>query len=296
MKRLMISTALATLIGTAAMAQDSMFRAESDPLELHASEFIGKRVYASEAAVDGDAFDGIQDGWEDIGEINDVVLTRDGKVEAVLVDIGGFLGIGERQVAVDMDAVRFVADNATADDEADYFLVINAARATLEGAPEYSWTDAPMTGDGEATDQAAAAADTATEAAGETAAEASDASAAATGTTADATAEAMTREPISRDGYAALAAADLTTEMLTGAAAYDANDEWIGELSELIVDEQGKLTDAVIDVGGFLGIGEKPVKLAMNEVDILRKGEGGEVRVYVPMTREQLEALPTYDK
>ena len=124
----------------------------------------------------------------------------------------------------------------------------------------------------------------------------SDASAAATGTTADATAEAMTREPISRDGYAALAAADLTTEMLTGAAAYDANDEWIGELSELIVDEQGKLTDAVIDVGGFLGIGEKPVKLAMNEVDILRKGEGGEVRVYVPMTREQLEALPTYDK
>ena len=61
MKRLMISTALATLVATAAMAQDNPFRAESDPLEIHASEFIGKRVYASEAAVEGNAFNGIQD-------------------------------------------------------------------------------------------------------------------------------------------------------------------------------------------------------------------------------------------
>ena len=295
MKRLMISTALATLVATAAMAQDNPFRAESDPLEIHASEFIGKRVYASEAAVEGNAFNGIQDGWENIGEINDVVLSRDGTVEAVIVDIGGFLGIGERQVAVDMGAVRFVADSATADDEGDYFLVINAARATLEGAPEYAWKNTPMTAAGEAVDEAATAVGNAAEATGETVADTAADAAAAAGTAVDATADAVTREPVARDGYAAVAGVDLTTEMLTGAAAYDANDEWIGELSELIVDEQGKLSDAVIDVGGFLGIGEKPVKLAMSEVDILRKADGNDVRVYVPMTKEQLEALPTYD-
>jgi len=33
----------------------------------------------------------------------------------------------------------------------------------------------------------------------------------------------------------------------------------------------------------------------MSEVDILRKADGNDVRVYVPMTKEQLEALPTYD-
>ena len=112
MKNLMISTAMAALFGTSALAQDTMFRASADPMEIHASEFIGKRVYASEAAIEGDAFDGLQDGWEDIGEINDVIVSRNGTVDAVLVDIGGFLGIGERQVAVDMKSIRFVADSA----------------------------------------------------------------------------------------------------------------------------------------------------------------------------------------
>ncbi len=296
MKNLMISTALLAFAGTAAIAQDMKFRAEADPMEVHASEFIGQRVYSSEAAVDGDAFDGLQDGWEDIGEVNDVILSRDGSVEAVLVDIGGFLGVGERQVAVDMGALHFVSDSATADNEEDYFLVMNASRANFEEAPEYSWGRAAMEKTEAAVDDAATATAETAEGAADAVGDAATATGAAVTEAANDTADAMTREPVVRDGYMAAAEEDLTTEMLTGAKAYDANDEWIGEVSELILDDQGNITHGIIDVGGFLGIGEKPVELAMNDIDILREDGGDDVRIYVSMTREEMEALPTYDK
>ncbi len=296
MKHLMISTAFLALTGGAAHAQDAMFRATADPMEIHASEFIGKRVYASEAAVEGDSFDGLQDGWEDVGEINDVILARDGKVDAVLVDIGGFLGIGERQVAVEMGSIKFVADSATPEDESDYFLVMNASRANFEEAPEYSWKHDAMDSAGTAMDTAATKTGEAAGAAATAVGDAAQATGEAMSDTANTAADAMTREATMRDGYEAAAPTEITTEMLTGAKAYDFADQWIGEVSELILDDQGKLTDAVIDVGGFLGIGEKPVKLAMTDVDILRQSGGDEIRVYVPMTQEQLEALPTYQK
>ncbi len=296
MKKLMISAAFAALATSSAVAQDATFRTEADQMEIVASDFIGKRVYASEAAVEGDAFDGLQDGWEDIGEINDVIFSRGGSVDAVLVDIGGFLGIGERKVAVDMDALRFASDSSTADDEADYFLVMNAGRAAFEEAPEYHWGHAAMENTENAVESAAAATAEAVDNAAEATAEAVDSAAEATAEVASEAADAVTREPIMRDGYDAAAEEDLTTEMLTGAKAYDANDEWIGEVSRLIINENGKITHGIVDVGGFLGIGEKPVELAMADIDILREKAGDDLRVYIPMTKEELEALPTYDK
>jgi hypothetical protein len=44
---------------------------------------------------------------ENIGSISDVLLSEDGEVMAVLVGVGGFLGIGQKDVAVAMDALEF---------------------------------------------------------------------------------------------------------------------------------------------------------------------------------------------
>ncbi|MBO0661878.1 PRC-barrel domain-containing protein [Jiella sp. CQZ9-1] len=44
---------------------------------------------------------------DSIGEITDVLVSKDGKVMAVLVGVGGFLGIGEKDVAVSMTALEF---------------------------------------------------------------------------------------------------------------------------------------------------------------------------------------------
>jgi len=45
-----------------------------------------------------------------IGEIGDVVLTPDNKPDAVVVDVGGFLGIGAKEVAVGMNKLKFMTD------------------------------------------------------------------------------------------------------------------------------------------------------------------------------------------
>jgi hypothetical protein len=289
MKTLLVTTALVAGLGMPALAQDapvSPFQTEMAGPSVPASDLIGARIYASEAAIDADAYAGVQEGWSDIGEVNDIILGRDGTVDAVLVDIGGFLGLGERQVAVDMAALRFVQDDAT--DADDWFLVLQADRATLEGAPEWMMTtdraDAAMT-DGTVAEDQAAAADTAD-------------GTVAPGTMEDPNAAAtMTEAPLTEgmalpEGYAAVGADALTAEMLTGANVRDTSDAAIAEVSDLVLTESGQVTHVVLDVGGFLGIGAKSVALPMEELSVAERD--GAVTVWVNMTREELEALPEH--
>ncbi len=281
MKHLMLGTAMALVLGSAASAQD-LFRTEMDPVAIAASDFIGKRVYAVEAAVDAGEYAGVQDGWNDIGEINDVILTRDGKVDAVLVDIGGFLGMGERQVALGMESVRFVSDSATAEDLNDYFLVINADRTLLEGAPDYMRTGA-MPAD--ATDAATA-----------------DTTAPAADTTAGTDAEVAVTEPATTvpapagtkmvEGYAVIEAAGLTSDQLMGVRVFGPNDEDVGEISEIVLDANGAPAQVIVDVGGFLGMGEKPVAIDVTSLQIMKATDGEALRAYVQMTQDELETLP----
>ena len=292
MKNLMLSTAILAAMSGSALAQDSssrMFRTVADPMELRASQFIGMRIYASETDLDANEYAGTQDGWNDIGEINDVILARDGSVQAVLVDIGGFLGMGERQVAVDMAAIKFVSDGSTGDRLEDFSLVMNAARTDFEAAPEYSMTPGMVP----ATDAVTADATTGAMVDGTVAAPAET----ATDSMADATTNpTVVREPVMRDGFSMAEGDYLTAAKLTGAKVYDTNDEWIGDVGELILSTDGQITDAVIDVGGFLGMGEKPVALKLTNIDILRNEAGNDVRVYVSLTKEQLEQLPTFGR
>jgi sporulation protein YlmC with PRC-barrel domain len=50
------------------------------------------------------------DGNEKLGEINELILDKDGKVNAVVIGVGGFLGIGEHDIAVSMDKLKFVEE------------------------------------------------------------------------------------------------------------------------------------------------------------------------------------------
>lgn len=327
MKKLMLSTAIvaATSVPVFAQEADGMFRQEASPTELHASEFIGMRVYRTDE-VDAEAYEGVQENWDDIGEINDVVFSRDGNVEAVLVDIGGFLGIGENQVAVDMDSIRFVSDSATTDEETDFFLVLNAPRGALEEAPTYGMmggqdrasdadsmsaetSDMSEQSDTETADagtnmeqsdeQTAAGDMTATEGDSDTEMAATTGETSETPSTPSTDAgegQAMSDTGMSREGYVTASGSELIADDLTGAAAYDRNDERVGEVSELLLAEDGKIEAAIVDVGGFLGIGEKPVELELSKLDILRAEDGSDLRVYISMTEEELEALPEFER
>lgn len=83
------------------------------------------------------------------------------------------------------------------------------------------------------------------------------------------------------------------TSELVGARAYDANDEWIGEISAVIPAE-GEITEEqfVIDVGGFLGIGEKPVALTASSLQVQLDEDGGVDHVVVDHTMADLEQMP----
>ena len=84
-----------------------------------------------------------------IGEIMDVLVDRDGKITALIVGVGGFLGMGEKDVAVPFNSVR-----TTTKDNNKWYLVMNSTKDALKSAKGFkydrnamTWTpeDAPAT-------------------------------------------------------------------------------------------------------------------------------------------------------
>jgi sporulation protein YlmC with PRC-barrel domain len=83
-------------------------------------------------------FEVVAQNGDEIGDVNDMVLNlREAQVVYVVVDIGGFLGIGQRQVAVPWDqlTVKSGADESTGAEGQNVF-VLNIDQAMLENAPE----------------------------------------------------------------------------------------------------------------------------------------------------------------
>jgi hypothetical protein len=80
---------------------------------------------------------------------------------------------------------------------------------------------------------------------------------------------------------------------LIGLKVVGGNNESIGEINDLLVDDSGNLVAAVIGVGGFLGIGEKDVAIAFDSVDIMRDADGNE-QAKLAMTKEQLQNAPEF--
>ncbi len=331
MKHFLATTAAAALMATTAYAQtatpqspfvDSSAENVASAQTVRASNLIGKAVYVTESDVTATEIDTDAIEWERVGEVNDLVMSPDGEVNAVLLDIGGFLGMGERSVALSMDQLHLVSGM---NDGGEYYVVFNGTAASLENAPEY---DASAIGTWAEDSQADnAAADTTATGAMATDTAATDTEKAAdpamTNSDTAATAPAMTdtdnaasddmaadktmdtdnamadetnvytanRPEVNVDGWSQVELADLTTEDLTGAVVYDAQMKDIGEVGELYVSADGQLTGAELDIGGFLGIGEDHVRVDMESLNIQRDAEAGEVRVYVDMTEESLKAM-----
>ena len=67
-----------------------------------------------------------------LGEINDLVVNENGSIAAVIIGVGGFLGIGEKQVAVAYSALQWVV----ADDQTERF-VVETTVEELTSAPDF---------------------------------------------------------------------------------------------------------------------------------------------------------------
>lgn len=86
---------------------------------MHASNLIGAEIKTTND--------------EEVGPVSDLIINKDGQIVAIVVGVGGFLGMGEREVAIGWDDVR----RSRASDDKEQDLRINATRETLRSAPEY---------------------------------------------------------------------------------------------------------------------------------------------------------------
>lgn len=84
---------------------------------------------------------------------------------------------------------------------------------------------------------------------------------------------------------------ELVPEVLEGATIYGAGNHTIGKVSHM--HGSGPSAEVIIDVGGFLGLGAKPVSINMAQLDFMRD-ENGHVHAVTAWTRQDLEAMPKH--
>ena len=104
----------------------------------------------------------------------------------------------------------------------------------------------------------------------------------------------LARPDVTREGYNEAIVTELTASDLEGARVYGVNDEDVGEINRLILDDQGKITEVILDIGGFLGMGEHRIAVTMDELNIQRNNDG-DFRVYIDATQANLEKQPAYN-
>ena len=80
---------------------------------------------------------------------------------------------------------------------------------------------------------------------------------------------------------------------LLDATAVSPEGETIGDVTDMVVSNDGQITGVVLGVGGFLGIGERKVAVSFDQIEI-REGEAGDITFVLSATREQLEAAPEF--
>ena len=75
---------------------------------------------------------------DDIGRIVDILVDPDGRPRVAIMDVGGFMGIGTRRVAVAWRSLRFTHDIA------DPRIIEEMTMDEVAAAPEYHGTDVPV--------------------------------------------------------------------------------------------------------------------------------------------------------
>lgn len=287
-RNLLATTAVATLLATGAYAQESTQPAPAQPPAAVepaapmtmadgqlATNLIGETVY-----------NGTGDQAENIGDVNDLVVSKEGGVESIVIGVGGFLGIGEKNVALPFK------DIAWAEKDGDRWIVVNATKDQLESMPSFdrsafapartaSDSTAPSSG---TTAMAPAAGDTAT-----TPTEDRTAEAPAAGT------DTTTTGAIDRSQLKEIPAGEIRAEELVGTTVYGSEDANVGEIGDVVLSQDGKVDAVIIDVGGFLGVGEKEVAVGMDNLAFMTDDKGNKY-LYTNFTKDQLNAAAAYDK
>lgn len=138
MKKLVSCTTLALLLATgSAFAADTA--AQPGKMATPAEQMAPARATDMMATLPGGALpisdyynQAVYDNRDNkVGDVNDLLLDNGGKINAVIVGVGGFLGVGEKNVAVPFSSLKVAEKNGSR------YLVLETNKEALQTAPGY---------------------------------------------------------------------------------------------------------------------------------------------------------------
>ena len=290
LRHLMMTTACGLMLVPAALAQQAP--AQPAPSQLEQIGLTPPTVLSQGYATGGQdalvtqwlgeaVFSSITDDADEIGTITDLVVTSGVGVSAVVVSVGGFLGVGQKDVAVDFAQLEW----ATREDGSRRWILNTSAQA-LQDAPAFIWADSEeVTGEPALTPE-------------EEEEQLVDGNPNLTAIdpalTTDQPGLQGATTPIDRTGFSVLDTAGLTTDEMLGIGVYGIDDQQIGSIGEVLTNADGSIDAIIVDVGGFLGIGAKPVAVAYENLAFSSDTNDNRY-LFINTTREQLENQPAYD-
>ena len=103
--------------------KDSFLKTQQET-DWRGSKLIGTTVYGQDNA--------------SIGEVGDVLIGNDGQIRAAVIGVGGFLGVGEKSVAVPFDALNI---SRKPDSNTIQKITVNYTKDQLKAAPTFAFAD-----------------------------------------------------------------------------------------------------------------------------------------------------------
>jgi len=219
---------------------------------------------------------------ETIGEIKSIYINKDGKVDSVMVGVGGFLGVGDREVRIAWSDLR-ITDNGEK-------VMVNMTKDELKAKPEYrykneSWRGQVFTDTGPwsarpgdarpANDQLAQTTKPPPDRATDRPSASDRPNVAATTSTGDFN-----------------AAGEMSGNALIGATVRNESRESVGKIEDVYVDNSGAIKTVVVSVGGFLGVGSKDVAVKWSDLKFSRDDKS--IVITTGWTKDSLKAMPDY--
>jgi PRC-barrel domain len=156
LRKLMISAAVGALTLSGAMAQgnppakNSSPPAKSEAAPTHSAKFVASQGADQWVFSKFKGTDVIGPDNAHIGDVNDLLFDRHGKVMAIVIGVGGFLGIGEKNVAIDLSAFEVVPPDSSSttgssransgnSDPTAVKLKVSWTKDQLKNAPEFKY-------------------------------------------------------------------------------------------------------------------------------------------------------------
>lgn len=93
----------------------------------------------------------------------------------------------------------------------------------------------------------------------------------------------------------AVNATELSADDLIGRTVYGANDENIGEVGDVLLTADNRVEGFVLDVGGFLGMGEKEIAVSPENLNIMADANG-DLTIFTPFSEDQLKQQTEYSE